>query len=225
MPTVEDRLRSLFSPRPDALEEELPNDYTFTTSTNTRKVIAKFSALALASAALFYWLNQPHVDATAQVIATGSPIVISSNSPVASTVVVDVEGKVRQPGLRTLDSDARVADAIAAAGGLLPGTSHTSLNLAAHLADGQLLVIGLPAGAGILPTGDGQSGTSVQAKLNVNTATESDFENLPGVGPVLAGRILNWRTEHGMFGTIDDLQDVPGIGPKVFSNLSSYLTV
>jgi competence protein ComEA len=80
-------------------------------------------------------------------------------------------------------------------------------------------------------TNNGATGSSSQGsavannRVSLNSATESDFESLPGVGPVLANRILNWRTQHGTFSSIDELQNVPGIGPKVFVNLSSYVTL
>jgi len=165
------------------------------------------------------------MEITPQVIASGTPIVISAPPSISSSLVVDVEGKVRNPGLRTLPSDARVSDAIAAAGGILPGVPKGTVNLAARLTDGQLLVVGEVIGANVAG-GSANQGSSVRTnRVSLNSATESDFESLPGVGPVLAGRIFNWRTQHGSFNNIEELQNVPGIGPKVFANLSSYVTL
>lgn len=225
MPSVEERIRALWSPRPDDEVEYVPASYTFSTSTNTRRTLIKFFIAASCATVVFVWLNRPQMTATPQVIASGAPIVISALPSISSNLVVDVEGKVRNPGLRTLPSDARVADAIAAAGGILPGVPKGTVNLAARLADGQLLVVGEVTGASTAG-GLANQGSSVGTnRVSLNSATESDFESLPGVGPVLASRIFNWRTQHGSFRNIEDLQNVPGIGPKVFANLSSYLTL
>jgi competence protein ComEA len=185
---------------------------------------------AISATGIFIWLNRPQMQVAPQVISSGSPI---SSSPIvmgqaaatSTNIVIDVEGKVRYPGLRTLSSDARVADAIAAAGGALPGVPKGTVNLAARLSDGQLLFVGQVANVG--PPGgiDNQDSSVSNNRISLNSATASDFESLPGVGPVLANRILSWRTQHGTFSSLDDLQDVPGIGPKVFANLASYLTL
>jgi len=230
MPTVEERIRALWSPRPDDEVEYVPESYTFSTSTSTRRTLQTFMIAAISATGIFIWLNRPQMQVAPQVISSGSPI---SSSPIvmgqaaatSTNIVIDVEGKVRYPGLRTLPSDARVADAIAAAGGALPGVPKGTVNLAARLSDGQLLFVGQVANVG--PPGgiDNQDSSVSNNRISLNSATASDFESLPGVGPVLANRILSWRTQHGTFSSLDDLQDVPGIGPKVFANLASYLTL
>jgi len=223
MPTVEERIRALWSSRPDDDFEYVPASYTFSTSTSTRRTLTKFVVAAISATGIFIWLNRPQIQETPRVIASGTPIAAASIAVTSTNIVIDVEGKVRYPGLRTLPSDARVADAIAASGGTLPGVPKGTVNLAARLSDGQLLIVGQVSESGIA-SGD-QGNSSSTNRVSLNSATESDFESLPGVGPVLASRILSWRTQHGSFSSIDDLQNVPGIGPKVFANLASYVTL
>lgn len=225
MPTVEERIRALWSSRPDDEAEYVLPSYTFSTSTNTRRTLIKFMVVAVAATGMFVWLNRPHTQATPQIISSGTPLGASPIPAISTKIVIDVEGKVRYPGLRTLSSDARVADAIAAAGGILPGVPEGTVNLAARLVDGQQLIVGQPASASLSGGPANQGSAQTTSRISLNSATESDFESLPGVGPVLANRILNWRIQHGPFSSIEDLQSIPGIGPKVFANLSSYVTL
>ena len=144
-------------------------------------------------------------------------------TPSPGTVVVSVVGRVVRPGLVTLPEGARVADAVEAAGGLLPGADQSTVNLAAPLADGQQVAVGVP-GAAELPdpvAAPPQAG----GPLDLNRAGVAELETLPGVGPVLAQRIVDHREQHGPFGSVDALQDVPGIGPVVFEGLADAVTV
>jgi competence protein ComEA len=150
--------------------------------------------------------------------APPSPHVTSTASSSATVIVVDVAGKVRRPGIYRLRSGARVDDALRAAGGPLPGTDLTSLNLAAVLADGQQVAVGVSAsgngGVGGIPLSGAASGP-----VHLNTATVEQLEVLPGVGPVLAQHIVDYRTAHGRFSSVDQLNDVPGIGDAKFAAL------
>lgn len=121
-------------------------------------------------------------------------------------ITVHVAGAVRVPGLVEVDRDARVADAIAAAGGALPDADLRGVNLAAPLSDGQQLAVPAvgPDGAGVAAAADG--------RVRINVAGAAEMERLPGVGPVLAERIIAHREEHGPFSAVEDLLDVPGIG-------------
>ena len=132
-------------------------------------------------------------------------------------LVVDVEGKVRRPGLVRLPDGARVDDAIRAAGGVLPGVSTASLNLAQKVSDGQQVLVGLD----VVAAGGGGGGASAGGLLDLNLATVDDFDGLPGIGPVLAQRIVDWRTEHGRFASVDQLQEVSGIGSAKYSSIKS----
>ena len=157
-------------------------------------------------------------------------------SVAAALLVVDVVGKVRRPGVYRLPAGARVDDAVRAAGGLLAGVDPVSVNLARKLADGEQLVIGArcrrrgrgrsragaagAGGAGAVPPAAGGTGP-----LDLNSATLAQLDALPGVGPVLAQHILDWRTEHGRFDSVDQLSGVSGIGDSKYADLKSLVIV
>jgi competence protein ComEA len=146
----------------------------------------------------------------------------------AAEVVVDVAGKVRRPGLYHLPAGARVDDAITAAGGARHGVDLSSLNLAAMLVDGQQIAVGRPGaapGAAAPVAGADPSAASTAAPVELNTATLEQLETLPGVGPVTAQKILDWRTANGSFTSIDQLRDVSGIGDVRFADLHDLVTV
>lgn len=144
-------------------------------------------------------------------------------------VVVDVEGKVARPGVRTLPVGSRVIDAITAAGGALPGTDLTPLNQAQVLVDGQQILVGVspppnPSGAPPGRGGKGRGGGLV-TPVRLNSASLADLEQLPGVGPALAQRILDYRAEHGPFRSVDELQQVSGFGGARFQTIEPLLTL
>lgn len=139
----------------------------------------------------------------------------------AVQLVVDVVGSVRRPGIVRLPAGSRVVDAVAAAGGLRPGAPPGSVNLAAPLTDGQQVVVGAPAPGA--PAGAASPGA--QALLDLNTATREQLEELPGVGPVLAQRILDWRTAHGRFSRVADLTEVSGIGEGRLADIRDLVRV
>ena len=133
-------------------------------------------------------------------------LVDGSDSSDASVITVHVSGEVADPGLVVIASGARVAEAVAAAGGTTRDADLERVNLAASLRDGQQVVI-----PSVLA--DALSGEIADdGRVRINTATATQLEELPGVGPVLAGRIAAYREEHGPFVTVEDLLDVPGIG-------------
>ncbi len=143
-------------------------------------------------------------------------------------VVVDVAGRVRHPGLVRLPAGARVADAVRAAGGAASGAALQRINLARPLVDGeQVLVPGpddpLPAAGG--SGAGGGSGGAVAGLVDLNAATQDQLEALPGIGPVLAGRILEWRAAHGRFSSVEELAEVTGIGDKLLAQLRLLVRV
>lgn len=148
----------------------------------------------------------------------GSGLVASG----ATGVVVDVSGKVRRPGIQRLPAGARVADALRAAGGLRPGTDTEGLNRARLLVDGEQVVVGAPAAAAAAAPSGGPAGASAPAgPIGLNTATLEQLDTLPGVGPVLAQHIVDYRTEHGGFRSVDELREVNGIGDRRFEDLQN----
>lgn len=149
-------------------------------------------------------------------------------APVAATeeadVVVDVAGKVRRPGIVTLPAGSRVHEAIEAAGGLRGDVDTTSLNLARTLTDGEQVLVGVePVVAA--PAASGSASAAPGAVVDLNTATSEQLQELPGVGPVTAGAIVDWRTENGGFAAVEDLLQVTGIGEKTLATLRDLVTV
>jgi competence protein ComEA len=134
-------------------------------------------------------------------------------------VIVDVVGAVRRPGLYELADGSRVDDAIRKAGGPKPKAALEQINLAAPVADGAQIVVPV-ATAAASPTGEPAAGaTAPEAPVHLNTASLEDLDGLPGVGPVTAQRIRDYRDEHGAFRSVDELDAVPGIGPARLEQL------
>ena len=192
--------------------------------------VALLAALAVA---VYVWHGRPQPQAVAPPpVATGAAPTGPAASPTSGrSLVVAVSGKVRRPGVVTVPAGARVIDVLKAAGGPLPSADIGMLNLARRVADGELVTVGVPAPA---PAGSGSAGEAPPAgdaaggrtaPIDLNTATLAELETLPGVGPVLAQRILDWRTERGRFATVDQLSDVPGIGDARLAQLRDLVQV
>jgi len=157
----------------------------------------------------------------------------TGSGPSPSALVVDVVGRVRRPGLVRLAPGSRVWDAVLAAGGAVPGSRLDRVNLARPVVDGeQVRVPGADdpvppepppaAGPGAAATAGSTGGAAV---IDLNAATAEQLDALPGVGPVLAARILQWRAGHGRFSRVEELGEVDGIGPKLFSHLRPRVRV
>ncbi|MFI0979324.1 helix-hairpin-helix domain-containing protein [Streptomyces sp. NPDC021093] len=147
-------------------------------------------------------------------------------APGGAVVVVDVSGKVRQPGVHRLPAGSRVEDALRVAGGVMRGVDTGGLNRARVLTDGEQVVVGGPAPP---PTNTGVGpGTSPGAgpgagPLSLNSATVEQLDTLPGVGPVLARHIVDYRTQHGGFRSVEELREVNGIGDRRFTDLQNLV--
>jgi competence protein ComEA len=181
--------------------------------------------------------------ADAEQVATGPAAPADSTSPgndPSGPIVVSVTGDVRHPGVVTVPAGARVADAIAAAGGAVDQSDLTGLNLAARLTDGSSVVV---TGDGGSTVAVGSSGNAVDGaaagslgaadssraaaatKVDLNTADATALQTLSGVGPVTAEAIIAYRTEHGPFTDLAQLQEVSGIGPATFARLEPHVTL
>jgi competence protein ComEA len=199
--------------------------------------------ILLSLAGYWAWSGRPRtVESVPQVLATGSfasstpgaPAVGSatvntvadpSASPATTpvTVVVHVVGRVRHPGVVELPAGSRVGDAVDAAGGVTRPAAASSVNLARVLLDGEQIVVGddstsvaaAPAPAAEVP------GSS--AVVNLNSADAGALESLPGVGPVIAQRIVDWRAQNGPFRSIDELGEVSGIGDSILSQVRGHV--
>jgi competence protein ComEA len=161
--------------------------------------------------------------ASAHIVA---PVRVAAPKPaVVKLLVIDVAGAVRRPGLYRLRSGSRIDDAIAAAGGPTAKAQLDTVNLAAPIADGEQVVVpgrgavGATAAAASPPA----AGSSPTAPLDLNTATLEQLEALPGIGPVTAQKILDYRQAHGAFHSVTELQGVPGIGPAHMSQLKGLV--
>jgi competence protein ComEA len=160
-----------------------------------------------------------------------APLEPVASSPAQRALVVHVVGAVRRPGLLRLREGARVADAVRRAGGATAGADLAALNLAAPLVDGvQVLVPAREAAvsAGVSGGGPPEAPVSEYAgaagKPSLATATVEELDELPGVGPITAQKILDYRAEHGPFRSVDELDAVPGIGPARIEQLRDLVT-
>lgn len=194
-------------------------------------------AIAVGFAVHHYWTGRPQgVDPVGgAVTAAATPESAPSTGPTSppmsgatgqqdttpeASLIVDVAGEVVEPGLRTLPPGSRVGDAIDAAGGPAPGADTALINRARPLTDGEHVVVGgeLPPDGGPMAAAP-QQGFDSQGKLRLNTASASDLEELPGVGPVLAGNIVAHREQHGQFTSVEQLIAVSGIGETRLADL------
>jgi competence protein ComEA len=171
--------------------------------------------------------------------ANGSSPVSATTAPApeppGAQLVVSVSGKVRSPGLVEVPAGARVADALAAAGGALPGTDLTQLNLARRVNDGEQVAVGVPAAPDAAPAA-GPTGSGAAAppaggpgappgRIDLNAASADQLDGLPGIGPVTVQRILEWRTRNGRFSQVEQLREIEGIGERRFAQLRELVTV
>lgn len=185
------------------------------------RAMAAVAVVVVLVAGFLAWRSRPRVD---EVVA-GPVVAVSGPAPAGSAagageLVVAIGGKVRRPGLVRLPAGARVADALEAAGGAQPGVDVAPLNLARKVVDGELIMVGAPA-----PVTAGAAPGTAGGLINLNTATLGQLDTLPGVGPVLAQRILDTRDAQGGFRAVTDLRKVDGIGESRYEQLKDLVTV
>lgn len=230
-----------------ALRERMPVWLQARCGLERRSVVALAVVLVVAAgfAAQHFWTGRTQAVRAPEVVAApfaersteagpgasaGAPDAVGS--PVAE-IVVDVSGKVREPGVHRLPAGSRVADALRAAGGVRPGTDTEGLNRARFLVDGEQVVVGGPsmpgagsggaAGGGPVGSAGSVPGAGPAAPVSLNTATVDQLDTLPGVGPVLAQHIVDYRTQHGGFRSVDELREVNGIGERRFADLRNLV--
>ncbi|MCX5334155.1 ComEA family DNA-binding protein [Streptomyces sp. NBC_00140] len=230
-----------------ALRERMPVWLQVRCGLERRSVVALAVVLVVAAgfAVQHFWAGRTQAVRAPEVVAApfaersaeagpgasaGAPGAVGS--PVAE-IVVDVGGKVRDPGVHRLPAGSRVADALRAAGGVRPGTDTEGLNRARFLIDGEQVVVGGPAAPGAGPGGTAGGGpvgsagsvpgAGPAAPVPLNTATVDQLDTLPGVGPVLAQHIVDYRTQHGGFRSVDELREVNGIGERRFADLRNLV--
>ena len=173
------------------------------------RALAVVVAVAVLLAAFLAWRSRPRPEP----VATTAGSTSVSDTP--QLVFVSVAGRVHKPGVYRLPAGSRVADAIDAAGGALPGTDLSSINPARRLVDGEQIVVGASA----------PPGSAAARLVNLNTATIAELDALPGVGPVLAQRIVDYRVRAGGFRSVSDLRKVEGVGDAKYAELKDLVTV
>lgn len=200
------------------------------------RALAVVGVIAALVSGVFLWASRPEpqpvpLDSPPPEPAPPStlharPVAAPTTTPPETPLVVHITGDVRKPGIVTLPPGSRVADALDAAGGLRKNGKVGTVNLARRLTDGEQIIVGsdLPEPPVLPPSAPGTS-PAPGTPLDLNTATLDQLQQLPGVGPVLAQRILDHRSEHGPFRTVDQLQDVTGIGERRFAELKDKIHV
>ena len=198
-------------------------DFGFTDE-QRKAVLIVFGAF-IALAFLFFALAQGRDSQPAE---TAIPTIITPTIPaIAEELIVDVSGRVRKPGVYSLDKGSRAIDALNLAGGALPGVNLGDINLAHILFDGEQIIVGAPR---VTYSSGSRSAPKVKAPtaaspLSLNSATLAQLDTLPGIGPVMANRIFAYRKLNGPFTLIDDLKKVSGIGDATFAEISKLVRI
>lgn len=184
---------------------------------------------ATGCALIWWWRTAPASDATALLPA---PVALATVPPVAPPTAgppqigVDVVGAVQHPDLYYLPDGARVADAVNIAGGFAPDADRDAINLAARLKDEQKLrVPRVGESQTVARDMEPTVAMTVGGLVDLNRADAAALEVLPGIGPTIAGRIIEYRTAHGLFRSVDQLDEVSGIGAETLAELRHLVTV
>ena len=182
-------------------------------SRNQKIVLSIIAAIVLALSVLIVLRGNTQINAAPEII----PITIAEPE-----IFVDVTGAVNNPGVYTLTGRSRVIDAIKAAGDSAPGADLSTINLARVLNDGEQIYVDSTV---VNSSGQRVSKKVSSGPININRATLRQLDALDGIGPVIAGRIIEYRKKNGSFLTIDDLQKVSGIGAAKFAQIKSKVRI
>lgn len=193
-----------------------------TASTLNRKIILLLFLILVAIGAILIALNSPKPYANALGLQTPQATDSTLSISVAENFV-HLVGEVVNPGIYKLPSGSRLFDAVLAAGGFTEQADQSSVNLAREISDGEQIVV-LASGAS-QSTGLTGSTTSQAKLISLNRASQIELESLPGVGPALAGRMIDWRAANGGFKKKQDLMKVSGIGQKLFAGIEALVTL
>ena len=164
--------------------------------------------------------------------------VLSENKKEEEEIVIHITGSVKIPGIVKLEEGARIKDAIEAAGGLTEDADISKLNLAYVLEDGTKIkipsvkedldddeILSQESGENVIEEEENKTSSKKKSTININKATQEEFENLPGIGPSLAKKIIDYRKENGNFQNSEDIKSVNGIGESKYENIKSYIYV
>jgi competence protein ComEA len=188
--------------------------------------LAAWAVAALVLILLAAWyLARARPEADAAAAPPAASIEVRSQSESGGRVVVDVAGAVNRPGVYTLPSSARVEDALERAGGATRRADLSQVNRAAKVEDGRQILVPIRAPRGAPATASGSAPGAPEQPINLNTATLEQLDQLDGVGPATAQKILEYREEHGGFGSVDELDQIPGIGEKRLAALREDVRV
>ncbi len=187
-------------------------------SREQKRGLLVIAGAGLALGALFFTLSQG--SASAEVTFPPlTPVTLAPTLP--ALIMVDVAGKVMHPGVYSLPSGSRAIDAIKAAGNKLAGVNTSDINLAHVLVDGEQIVVGAPQVS--TPSAKGGKKSVPKGPISINSANQAQLESLPGIGPVMASRIITYRTKNGAFKALIDLRKVSGMGAAKFAEIQNLI--
>ncbi len=184
-------------------------------------IVGLTAAIVIAAAGGYYWWQKTNVP-----ITVGNYNLAQSDSSVVGKtgkLMVYITGAVTKPGMYEVEAGQRVLDVINLAGGVIPGADINKVNIAQSVKDGLHIAVPM-TGQNVATNGTGSS-TPAGEKININSAGKNELDKLPGIGPALADKIIEYRQTNGMFKDIAEIQKVPGIGEAKFKQMSAKITI